>query len=97
MHVTSGLLANYDIVVCDYDIRIYQYRLRCRSSMKATTISCITRYRVLHDIGNYDIVFHDIVYRVLHDVVKHDIGSDVCIYRYGLDRDAISGAISCTI
>ncbi len=60
----SGLLANYDdIVVCDYDISIYRYRLRYRSSVKMTMISCISRYRVLHDVVNlnHDIVFHDIV------------------------------------
>ena len=67
---TSGLLANYDIVVFDYDIGIYRYGLRYRSSVLMTTTSCFSRYRVFHDIVNHDIEFHDIV---IHDVVIHDI------------------------
>ena len=59
--VPSGLLANYDIVVFDYDIGIYRCGLRYRSSVLMTTISCFSRYRVFHDIVNHDIVFHDIV------------------------------------
>ncbi len=62
MYIPSGLLANYYIVVFDYDISIYWYRLQCCCSMKMTMISCITRYRVIHDISNYNIVFHAIVY-----------------------------------
>ena len=57
---SSGLLANYDIVVFDYDIGIYRYGLRYRSSVLMTTISCFSRYR-------------ESLYREIHDVVNHDI------------------------
>ena len=57
---TSGLLANYDIVVFDYDIGIYRYGLRYRSSVLMTTISCFSRYRVFHDIVKYTIAGYTI-------------------------------------
>jgi hypothetical protein len=59
----SGLLAKlqYSSFIPDiqYYILIFRYKLRYRSS---ATISCISRYRVIHDIGNTDIGIHAIVY-----------------------------------
>ncbi len=64
---TSGLLANYDLVVFDYDIGIYRYRLRYRSSVLMTMISWFSRYRVFHDIVKHrdNIVKYTIVWNTI--------------------------------
>ena len=93
VHWSSGTLAMLRHRSFIHDIRIHRYRLRRRSSEKMTTTSCITRYRVKHDVVYYSMscmaisapmsVYSDIVYwhrvrhRVRHSMNPHRVITDI--------------------